>query len=292
MEMDAQTRANYEAWVRRRIIKRVVLPAATLLILIIGIIAALTSGDSEEENQQAQQYQTCEETECNEAEQTFNAQPTYEDFDFATYNELAVIEHTPAYLDSYLILVNKVFKLPAGYTPRDLTIPQVLTPWDQQNITLQLRETAARALEDLFTAAFVEEGLTLWLVSGYRSYEDQIIKHQQFIDTHGYDIAQRISAKEGHSEHQTGLAVDVTSASVGALLTEEFSNVPEGVWVRENAHRFGFIIRYPYRKMDLTGIGYEPWHLRYVGTTAANEIFEQEVVLEQYVFPTPVWDQP
>ena len=87
----------------------------------------------------------------------------------------------------------------------------------------------------------------------------------------------------GKSEHHTGLAVDVTSASAGWSLTDDFANTKEGKWIKSNAHKYGFIIRYGKNKTSITGYMYEPWHLRYVGTKAASEIRDKGITLEEYL---------
>ena len=286
--MDEATRVRYRAWVRRRIFKRIIMPSMLLLVLLIGAFSGIISFGSNDEEVDNIDISYDEVVDLNESlTQVVSGEPTYEDFDFSTYNEDAIVEIGAAYLNSYEVLVNKVFRLPEDYSPEDLVLPDVLSAWGHDNTNHRMRETAARALEDMFNAAYEEEGLILWVASGYRSFEEQEIKHQYFVDTHGREEAEIMSARPGHSEHQTGLVIDVTSASVGALLTEEFANEPEGSWLRDNAHKFGFIIRYPYGKMNLTGVGYEPWHIRYVGVSAATYISENDIVLEQYIFPRP-----
>ena len=306
--MDEATRIRYRAWVRRKIFRRIILPMVLLFALLSSVIIGLRSfGSNDEANavelccDETNDSKTNDPDETSEYAEINNSNETnrsddlltqavigdtsYQDFDFSTYNEYAIIEIDAAYLNSYLILVNKVFRLPDDYSPEDLVLPEVLSAWGHENTNHRMREAAARALEDMFGAAYEEEGLILWVASGYRSFEEQANKHQYFVDTYGYEEAEYMSARPGHSEHQTGLVVDVTAASVGALLTEEFANEPEGIWLRDNAHKFGFIIRYPYGRMNLTGVGYEPWHFRYVGISAATYIFENDIVLEQYIFP-------
>ena len=180
---------------------------------------------------------------------------------------------------SYLALVNHNFKLAADFTPDDLTRIGV----ESLNGTHFLRLTAARAAEDLFSAAYDEEEFTLLAGSGYRSYDVQEAVHHNWINVLGVEEASRISARPGHSEHQLGLALDISTHALGGYLTEEFSTTPEGEWVRENAHRFGFIVRYPQEREDDTGFAYEPWHIRYVGIDVATEIFYNEQILEEYL---------
>ena len=97
------------------------------------------------------------------------------------------------------------------------------------------------------------------------------------------EAADQYSARPGHSEHQTGLTIDITSESVHEGLTEAFGETEEGEWVAQNAHRFGYIIRYPQNRVSETGYQYEPWHLRYVGVKIATEIYEDQLILEDYV---------
>ena len=120
-------------------------------------------------------------------------------------------------------------------------------------------------------AAYNEKGYELIARSGYRSYDTQVMLYDRYVKEDGVEAADTYSARPGHSEHQTGLTIDITSDSVHGGLTETFGETDEGKWVAENAHRFGFIIRYPENRVDETGYQYEPWHLRYVGTEAASD---------------------
>ncbi|MGL4373806.1 MAG: M15 family metallopeptidase, partial [Turicibacter sp.] len=95
--------------------------------------------------------------------------------------------------------------------------------------------------------------------------------------------ADTYSARPGHSEHQTGLTMDITSPVVGNGLEEAFGATAEGQWIKENSHLFGFIIRYPQEQVFRTGYQYEPWHLRYVGVEVATEIYENNWILEDYI---------
>ena len=90
-------------------------------------------------------------------------------------------------------------------------------------------------------------------------------------------------AYPGQSEHQTGLAMDVSCQSVGFTLEEDFGQTTEGIWLSENAHKFGFIIRYGKDTTNITGYSYEPWHIRYVGKDAAKEIYDLNITLEEYL---------
>jgi D-alanyl-D-alanine carboxypeptidase len=178
-------------------------------------------------------------------------------------------------------LVNKQRNLPATYVPPDLVAPAVRFSFSGQAEKRNLRAEAALALEELFAAAG-KRGLTLAAVSGYRSYATQEQIFNRNVDLYGRDEASRFSAYPGQSEHQTGLAMDVSCAAIGYKLEEEFARTPEGKWLAENAASFGFIIRYPEGSEDLTGYVYEPWHIRYVGKAVALDIAAQGVTMEEY----------
>ena len=114
----------------------------------------------------------------------------------------------------------------------------------------------------MFDAA-EKEDIILYARSGYRSYDTQVQLFKNYAANHGEEAANKYSARPGESEHQTGLVMDVTSESVNLQITSDFGETKEGKWVKENAHNYGFIIRYPEGKSDITGYVYEPWHLRF-----------------------------
>lgn len=181
-----------------------------------------------------------------------------------------------------LVMINKEHALPENFEPHDLIVPNVPFPFKEDDPKKQLRAPAAKALEELFQAA-EEAGHNLFAQSGYRSYSRQVFLFDSYSQKHGEEEANKFSARPGESEHQTGLTMDITSEAVGYQLTVDFGNTPEGKWVAENAHKFGFIIRYPEGKEDITKYQYEPWHLRYVGIRAATEIKENDLTLEEYL---------
>ena len=182
---------------------------------------------------------------------------------------------------SVKVLVNKTHKLPDGYVPPDLVVPDVPFPFEEDHPKKQMRQEAAAALEELFQASS-QAGLELFATSGYRSYERQKAIYQNNVRKMGQAEADKFSARPGTSEHQTGLAMDVTSAEMGFSLEQSFGQTDEGVWLADNAHRFGFIIRYPEGQSAITGYSYEPWHIRYIGKEAATEVYEQGITLEEY----------
>ncbi|GGM25626.1 hypothetical protein GCM10011351_09160 [Paraliobacillus quinghaiensis] len=181
------------------------------------------------------------------------------------------------------VYVNKQRKLPTGYTPDNLVVPDVAHYAAKDDPKRQMRQVAATALEALFAEAKAQ-GIDLIAVSGFRSYNRQKIIYNYNVENKGQEHADKYSAKPGTSEHQTGLAMDVGSANETAatLLEESFRQTSEGAWLAENAHDFGFIIRYPEGKSNITGYNYEPWHIRYIGEEIATEIYNKDITLEEY----------
>lgn len=171
---------------------------------------------------------------------------------------------------SLTVCVNKLRNLSRDFEPEDLIVPNVRSVVNSNRV--MMRSEAAKALENLFAGA-EENGVYLYAVSGYRSYDYQASIYEPYT---GY------SAPPGASEHQLGLAMDVNSSYYGSSLVTEFGYSPEGQWVKENAHKYGFIIRYLEGKEDITGYFYEPWHIRYVGVDLAKELYNTGLTLEEY----------
>lgn len=160
------------------------------------------------------------------------------------------------YVDG-IIIANKTYSLPEDYDPG-------------------LDNEALSAFEDMIAAAS-KDGLRIYLCSGYRSYKDQEILYNGYAEERGTDAADEVSARPGHSEHQTGLAIDVNYTEFS------FADTNEGQWLAEHCAEFGFIIRFPKGKEQQTGFDYEPWHIRYVGVEIAKEITENDLCLEEYL---------
>ncbi|MFD2624104.1 M15 family metallopeptidase [Salibacterium salarium] len=192
-------------------------------------------------------------------------------------NEKGELEN-PSALDA---LVNRDYLLPGDYKPEDLTVPDVPFSFEEEHPKRQIREPAADALETLFEEAEAE-GMQLYAISGYRSYDRQEAIFAANAAEDGEEEANKYSAQAGESEHQSGLAMDVSSASNDFALTNDFGETPEGEWLKEHAQEYGFVIRYPDDKTDITGYQYEPWHLRYVGEGLAETLYEADDTLEEY----------
>ncbi|MBM7599763.1 LAS superfamily LD-carboxypeptidase LdcB [Virgibacillus halotolerans] len=181
-----------------------------------------------------------------------------------------------------LVLVNKAHALPDDYEPADLVFPDVRFPFTEDLPKKQMRKEAAKALEKMFAEADSEK-LDLFAQSGYRSYERQDAIFAANVEKNGEKAANNYSARPGESEHQTGLVMDVTSPEVNYGLEIEFGDTKEGKWLAKHAADYGFIIRYPEEKEDITEYQYEPWHIRYVGKKAAKEIMSEGITLEEYL---------
>ena len=182
-------------------------------------------------------------------------------------------------LGGYLALVNRDYVLAADYEPDDLVRPNVEAT---NGSAILMRSEAAAALEELFAAAKDEAGLTLYAASGYRSYGTQsAIFERKIKNTGSREKAQRLVAPPGASEHQLGLAMDL-KATPTSNLSASFAKTKQGQWVAENAHRFGFIIRYKEEWTDITGYAYEPWHIRYIGVAHATAVHMLNIPYETY----------
>ncbi len=181
-----------------------------------------------------------------------------------------------------LVLVNKDRYLPDDYDPEDLVSPKVEFVFKEDLPKRYLRKEAASALEELFEAS-LKDGVELYASSGYRAYATQEYLFKNLAEKEGEEEAAKLIAYPGQSEHQTGLAMDLTSREIKFQLEESFEDTKEGKWVRDNAHKFGFIIRYPKDKVGITKFSYEPWHIRYVGLDPAREIYSKKITLEEYL---------
>lgn len=190
--------------------------------------------------------------------------------------------YTVANPDSTLVLVNKYFKLPDNYVPKQLVSVNVPFITGEKSELTEMRPVAAKALEIMFAAA-KKDGVQLAGVSAYRSYKSQTTLFNTYVREDGEKKALTYSARPGTSEHETGLAVDVSGINGQYAATPAFATTAEAAWLAAHAAEYGFIIRYPKGKESVTGYEYEAWHLRYVGPAAAKEITEKGLALEEYL---------
>lgn len=182
------------------------------------------------------------------------------------------------------ILVKKGFTLDSSYEPEDLVVPNLPVSPDCTDQP-KLREEAAKALEEMAAEA-KKEGYELVINSAYRSYSEQKEIYDDYFKKYDEVTASGLVSLPGASEHQTGLGVDLTSASVVQLKAQGevafFGDSVEGKWTIANAYRFGFILRFPTDQSHITGISNEPWHFRYVGKKAASKMHDNNWTLEEY----------
>lgn len=156
-----------------------------------------------------------------------------------------------------VLIVNKKYSVPSDYNPG-------------------LQKVAKDAYDRLASNA-KNSGYDIPLVSGFRSYETQKTIYNNYVSLYGEKETDTFSAKPGHSEHQTGLAMDV------GKIDDDYGETKEGIWLKENAHKYGFIIRYPKGKESITGYKYEPWHIRYLGEDLATKVYKSGLSLEEYL---------
>ena len=180
------------------------------------------------------------------------------------------------------VLVNKDHSLPIGYRPADLVVPDVKFSFDEMHEKKLMRKEAAEALAVMFNAA-LEDGVEIAAVSGFRSYERQQQVYTASVEASGAEHAQQAVAEPGKSEHQTGLTMDVSSAENRYNLDQDFGETEAGKWLAKHSAEYGFIIRYPEGKENITGYMYEPWHVRYVGADVAKDIDSVGLSFEEYV---------
>lgn len=181
--------------------------------------------------------------------------------------------------DQYSVLINASHPLePQDYIPPDLT--DLADTRQDGRAVQQLRLYPAMALEAFLIEARANGFSGITVTSAYRSYDQQAQLFAAETASAGSEEAAAVSvARPGQSEHQSGLGVDMHNYSAA---NQDFGATPDGMWLAENAHHFGFILRYPKDKTEITGIKYEPWHFRYVGRRAAAVIYEKNLCLEEY----------
>lgn len=192
-------------------------------------------------------------------------------FNKVFYENINIIKNP----NDLLVLVNKNNQLPKDFIPNNLVV------LNEKYATKDkyMQEKAALAFEALSNDADVL-GYKIIATSTYRDYKYQEELYNYYVEEKGKDYADKCSARPGHSEHQTGLSVDVMGSNNDY---DKFEESNEFEWMKNNAHLYGFILRYPKDKANITGFKYEPWHYRYVGIEAAKIIFNEDLTLEEYI---------
>ncbi len=188
--------------------------------------------------------------------------------------------------DNLLVLINKTMSLSSSYYPKDLV--DLDRSIEASYSGMQLRGGAANALLKMFNDAN-KKGHEFHVNSVYRSYQTQVSTYNYWVSQVGTYEADRFSARPGHSQHQLGTAVDITSAAVYNKLMVSFGNTPEGKWLAQNGYKYGFALSYPSGYEQVTGYTYEPWHLRYIGVANATNMKNSGLILELYLQKFGVW---
>lgn len=172
------------------------------------------------------------------------------------------------------VLVNKNFALPRNYEPDDLVYVS-----GYYRLRTEAADQLAKMRSDMNNA-----GLNVYVMSAYRTYQSQSSKYENGVMCYGRVSADRQYARPGHSEHQTGLAVDIVQrTNISSMTQARFENTREFAWLLENAYKYGFILRYPKEYTDIHGFIYEPWHWRYVGPEIATTMHDEGIaMLEEY----------
>jgi len=174
-----------------------------------------------------------------------------------------------------LMLVNKFYKLDNTYEPDNITKISLSYSYSGQSVSKETNE----AFLDMAVQA-KEEGIQLLANSTYRTYERQDEIYKEFYYSKGISYADSYAARAGHSEHQTGLALDIFTT--GTSTVENFEESDAYKWLINNAHNYGFILRYPKGKEYLTGYNYESWHYRYLGKETAKKVYESGLTYDEY----------
>lgn len=184
--------------------------------------------------------------------------------------------------DDLLVLVNKQYKLPSSYAPKDLV--KASKSGIRRGENYYLRNIVIPDLTRMITDAKLE-GVDLSIVSGYRSYQTQIDTYNYWLKMNNgnTNLVDTFSARAGHSQHQLGTAIDFSTNEIGDKLGDEFSNTKASKWLSQNAYKYGFVISYPKGYENITGYKHESWHYRYIGVENAQNMINLGKILELYL---------
>ena len=179
-------------------------------------------------------------------------------------------------IDTNLVLVNKYYKLDSKYVPKDLV--KIDYEYTSGLDIYANKEAVEHFIRLSIDASLLN--LNIKTMSAYRTYEYQKNLYEKYLNIDEVSVVDTYSARAGHSEHQTGLAFDVYNVKKSY---EEFGSTNEYKWLKDNAYRYGFILRYQKQKEYITGYKFEPWHIRYVGIDASTYIYKNNLTLEEYL---------
>jgi len=184
--------------------------------------------------------------------------------------------------DDLLVLVNKTYKLPSTYAPKDLV--KASNAGIRRGENYYLRNILINDLKNMITDSKAD-GIDLSIVSAYRSYQTQVDTYNYWLSKNNNDVAyvDTFSARPGHSQHQLGTAIDFSSNEIGDRLGEEFANTKASAWLVKNAYKYGFVISFPKGYEPTTGYKFESWHYRYIGVGYVQEMISKGKILEVFL---------
>ncbi len=172
-----------------------------------------------------------------------------------------------------LILVNK-YNFLENYEPNNLVTLDQKFAYENRKALPEVNEAFISMYQDA-----LKDNINLLVISAYRSYDYQAKLYANYVTTYGTEYTDKVSAQPGYSEHQTGLALDILTPNVTMT---EFQNTKAYLWLKDNSYKYGFILRYPKNKEDLTGFIFEPWHYRYVTPPIATQIYQEKITFDEY----------
>lgn len=231
------------------------------MIILSVLLLAACGNTAQKEEKQASEKQGAEQVVDKEKVSDEQTNKQSENQNKNTQHK-KVVKDRITYIDDILI-VNKDIALPKDYAPGE--------------------QPEARQAVDSLMKAGNASGLHFAMRSGFRSYDTQTSLYNNYVARDGVAKADTYSARPGHSEHQSGLAFDLGNEAATDDFQESFENTPEGQWMKAHAHEYGFIIRYPKGKTNITGYQYEPWHIRYLGKEKAQKVHDSGLTLEEYL---------
>lgn len=249
---------------------RIIILVVILAILVILIV--LISGKISNKGEQFQAVGgNVQETSTTTTETTQEVGTTSEEVTETSQNNHTVeVIDGCTYIDGILI-INKSYGASPDYQGYNGGLDDT-KPTPPQGLFPEVIESFNTMQQDA-----KNQGLDIYIASGYRSYYYQLNVYNRYCETDPPEVVDTYSARAGYSEHQSGYAFDLNS------IDDSFADTPEGQWVAENCYKYGFIIRFPKGKEDITGYQYESWHLRYVGIDVATYMYENNLCLEEYL---------
>jgi D-alanyl-D-alanine carboxypeptidase len=275
---------------RRHLITPILALIVTAIVVLIAYGAATTTPPDDTADTPPDTPPVTEPEPQPEPEPEPEPQPEPEPYDYATDVSayMGAIEYAPAKGD--ILLLNKQNPRP-NYAPEQLV--SLTATYTLYGKSIDLEPTTAAALQAMLLCMRADGITDTYVTSGYRSYtyqsqlfalyvNQEMSKNPTLSREQATAIAERYSARPGYSEHQSGLCVDLMTTTMGSL-DVSFEKTAAFAWLQENAAQFGFILRYPKEKEDITGYTYEPWHYRFVGRAAALEIKAADLTLEEYL---------